>query len=858
MKKNYFLLFFLFGLLLSAQKVNIPDANFKQYLVSNFDTNGDGEMQLSEAQNVININCNDRNVISLEGILSFSNIQNLNCSSNKITSLDLQGLVKLQTLVCSSNKLTSLNVLGLSNVQYIYCDSNSLTSLHVQGLNKLEYLMSNFNRLTSLDLKNLPALKYVSCNYNALTSISLQNSNNLGYIDCSENSLVDMDVRNSANLITLICKRNKIESIDFSPVNKIDHLDCSSNKLTNLNTQLLTNLQTLNCIQNLLTSLNLQGLTKIKTVICAGNNINSINLHGLVNLKTLDCSVNPLSSLVLSGLINLQSLDCNQNNLTALTLQGLQNLQNLSCTHNLLSTLNTQENTKLQSILCYNNSLTSLFIKNGLNQSLNFDSNPNIKYICCDEGEMPYVQSLVNSYYYNQCAVNTYCSFTPGGDFNTIKGNARIDNNSGCDINGLSFFPIKYSINNGTTAGMMAGNSDGSYINYVQTGSYTLTPVFENPDYFIASPANKQFVFANSNSNTQTQDFCISANGTKNDLEVKIIPVNSVRPGFATTFRLIYKNKGNTILNGDVNFGFDLLKSEFVAADVSPNTATAGDLKWNFNNLKPFESKTIIITLKTLAPPTVNVNEKLTYTSNVNPVSEDLTEYDNHFSFVQTVVGSFDPNDKVCLEGDVITPNLIGKYVTYKIRFENTGTANAQQVVVKDLINTAMFDASSIIPITSSHSYKTRIIGNVIEFVFENIDLPFDYAHNDGYIVFKIKTLPNLTVGSQIKNKADIFFDYNLPLKTNEFSSLFQSLGTDDVELPKADFKIYPNPVKNLIKMESKKKIVSIEIFDLNGRIMSKSSVTENKIDVKTLKSAIYIIKANTKSGYYLKKIIKE
>src|SRR5690606_20906712 len=115
-----------------------------------------------------------------------------------------------------------------------------------------------------------------------------------------------------------------------------------------------------------------------------------------------------------------------------------------------------------------------------------------------------------------------------------------------------------------------------------------------------------------------------------------------------------------------------------------------------------------------------------------------------------------DPNDKTCLQGTGISQTQVGNYVHYLIRFENTGTANAQNIVVKDIIDTSKFDLSSLIAVCGSHSIVTRITGpNTVEFIFENIQLPFADATNDGYVVFKIRTLPNLTVGNAFSNTAN-------------------------------------------------------------------------------------------------------
>ncbi len=146
----------------------------------------------------------------------------------------------------------------------------------------------------------------------------------------------------------------------------------------------------------------------------------------------------------------------------------------------------------------------------------------------------------------------------------------------------------------------------------------------------------------------------------------------------------------------------------------------------------------------------------------------DDTPQDNTFAFNQTIVNSFDPNDKTCLEGSSVSTEMVGQYLHYMIRFENTGTAPAQNIIVKDIIDITKYDLSSLIPLTGSHPFTTRIVGtNKVEFIFENINLPSEPDSNDGYVAFKIKTKPTLVAGNSVANSASIYFDYNLPIVTN-------------------------------------------------------------------------------------------
>src|SRR5690606_34795541 len=110
--------------------------------------------------------------------------------------------------------------------------------------------------------------------------------------------------------------------------------------------------------------------------------------------------------------------------------------------------------------------------------------------------------------------------------------------------------------------------------------------------------------------------------------------------------------------------------------------------------------RNILLTYNVNSPseiPPVNGGDELTFGATVFPVIGDDTPYDNAFGLKQTVVNSFDPNDKMCLQGAVATPAVIGNYVHYLIRFENTGTFAAERVEVTDFIDATKFDLSTLV-----------------------------------------------------------------------------------------------------------------------------------------------------------------
>jgi hypothetical protein len=86
-----------------GQNVNIPDANFKAYLLGNtaINTNGDTEIQVSEAAAFNGtIYCSCMSISNLTGIEAFTALTFLECGLNQLTSLDVSQNTALTQLYC--------------------------------------------------------------------------------------------------------------------------------------------------------------------------------------------------------------------------------------------------------------------------------------------------------------------------------------------------------------------------------------------------------------------------------------------------------------------------------------------------------------------------------------------------------------------------------------------------------------------------------------------------------------------------------------------------------------------------------------------------------------------------------------
>ncbi|MBC7525563.1 MAG: T9SS type A sorting domain-containing protein [Flavobacterium sp.] len=838
---------------------NLPMVNMISCVNNNL-TN----LDLSGVPNLSNLNCKINNLTSLN-LNGLSSLFWLDCSNNQITILNTASLLSISIINCSSNQLLSLNLSNLNNLQNVNCSNNLMTSLLVNNSMLLQNLNCSNNQILNINASGLSNLQEFDCSYNLINSINTTGLINLQTFKCNNNQLATINVSGLTNLSQLYCLNNQLQTLNLDNLPNLYDLDFSNNLITTVNVSTNLSLQTLYCSNNQITAIDLTGLNNLIYFKCNYNNLTTFNVSNLPNLGIIQLAHNQLTSLSISNLQTINALDCSYNLLPSLTLFNLPNTFTINCNNNLITTLDLNGLSGLYGLSCNNNLLTSLFIK--VNEftygggDLDFSGNPNLQYICADEVKFTMIQNKINQYGYANCTVGSYCTFYPSGTYYLIQGTSRYDGNlNGCDSNDLLIPNMKFSVTNGSTIGNFIAGTSGTYSFPVLAGSNVVVPKFDNPSYYNSSPASVTVSFP-SNSSPFLQNFCITKNGNHNDLEITILPLSRAIPGFDVIYKIIYKNKGVTTQTGSINLSFNDNVLDFIIANPTISSQVTNTLTWTYINLLPFESREILVTLNLNSPmetPAVNSGDILNYTAVISGLTDE-DPIDNIANLNQTVVNSFDPNDKTCLQGTTITPSMIGKFVHYMIRFENNGTANAQNIVVKDIIDSSKFDINSLITISGSHTFETRISNtNKVEFIFQNINLPFDDANNDGYVSFKIKTKPNLVIGDTFSNSANIYFDYNFPIVTNNYTTTVQNtLGFQENYFIN-DIVAYPNPVKDFLSFKTENKIFKIEVYDIAGRILSSNLISENKIDLSVLKTGNYILKLYTEKGIMNTKIMKE
>jgi PKD repeat protein len=265
-----------------AQIVNIPDANFKSYLVGNssININLDAEIQVSEAQSYTGtINAVGLSITDLTGIEAFDSVTWVMVANNNISSVDLSNNLQMTHLYIENNLLTTLDVSNNIQLQLLSCANNDLTTLMLDSNVNIYTVDCQGNNITNLDMSDHPSLYMLYCQNNVLTSLDLSNCPGLTNVYCSNNLLPELNLDNDGALQHLECQYNQLVDLNVTDSWSLGWLDCSNNLLTcvDLNANfMLTNVY----------AMNNPNLTKVNLKNFYNTNILGLNFQ---NCPSLTC-----------------------------------------------------------------------------------------------------------------------------------------------------------------------------------------------------------------------------------------------------------------------------------------------------------------------------------------------------------------------------------------------------------------------------------------------------------------------------------------------------------------------------------------------------------------------------------------
>ena len=265
-------------------EANFPDANFRSYVQTEFDKDGDKKLSSAEIAAVKEIIASLRGIKNLKGIEFFTALETLNCVQCELTALDVSKNTELTRLECWDNKLTALDVSKNTKLTRLGCWKNKLTALDVSKNTELTSLNCGFNKLTELDVSKNTKLEMLDCESDSLlgsmrlTKLDVSQNKALKELDCYGIKMRELNVSGCTELEELDCGGNQLIALDVSNNVKLTRLRCGSNQLTALDVSKNLDLTGLYCRDNMLAVLDVSKNSKLESISCGKNGLTSLDL----------------------------------------------------------------------------------------------------------------------------------------------------------------------------------------------------------------------------------------------------------------------------------------------------------------------------------------------------------------------------------------------------------------------------------------------------------------------------------------------------------------------------------------------------------------------------------------------------
>lgn len=394
----------------------------------------------------------------------------------------------------------------------------------------------------------------------------------------------------------------------------------------------------------------------------------------------------------------------------------------------------------------------------------------------------------------------------------------------------------------------------GAFRMYADSGSFASSVNIPPPAYWNSIPITNLHGFTATNS-LDTSNFLLGFDNVVTDVSISAINQDILRYNNDIDYEILITNIGTQTETVDVTFEMDPGYT-FLGSDL-PAVVNGSTLTWGQVEVETFETVSVTATILN----GVNSGAQTTNTFNVSTNTSDANPTDNSVTLAATVTGPLDPNDKQVFPREELTSQEAndGKMLDYLIRFQNVGTDTAFNVYILDTLSNWL-DKSTLQMLTSSDDYEVSFLDtNVIEFRFNNIQLPdslVDEPNSHGFIAYRMRMKGGLSFTDTVYNNAAIYFDYEEPVITNTTKNYVQLI-TSTNENENYLLSVYPNPSNGKYYVNAKG---NVRVFDVSGKEVYRTSSfnAPTEVDLSALPSGVYTIQLTNKGGVFTGKVVRE
>ncbi len=394
---------------------------------------------------------------------------------------------------------------------------------------------------------------------------------------------------------------------------------------------------------------------------------------------------------------------------------------------------------------------------------------------------------------------------------------------------------------------------DGTYYFGLDTGSQVIEPI-PPPGWTTSGIASHNLNIVQND--TSGLDFAIRPLQYTHAPEVTLTPVSPPRCLTSALYQLRVINHGTTAATGTAYCVLDTALT-FISAVPPPDRINGDTLFWDYTGV--FVNQAVQFNLTVGVPGTAG--QSLLSTVCATDFDGTVQLAQDCYPLSQVVTCAYDPNDKSVQPPGVGTfaYTLRNEELTYLIRFQNTGNDTAFTVVLLDTLDPGL-DRTSFHVTNMTHPVQTSMTAEgVLQFRFENILLPdsnIDEPGSHGFVEYRIRPRSDLTEGSVIENRANIYFDLNAPIVTNTTSNTMVSVipGVRGPAAAERWLSVYPNPASDRLVVET---VVhgliqpELRLVSTLGDVVSVLEMSGARVEfsLSGLSNGIYFIQLVDKTG---------
>jgi Leucine-rich repeat (LRR) protein len=866
----------------------VPDDNFEQWLINlGYDTGViDDYVPTANINIITTLSLFSKKIEDLTGVEAFTALETLSIVSNKLVTVDVSKNLALISLDLSQNELTTLDLsqnIALTNVNL---HINKLTSLNIQNGANANISAANFKTTGNPDLAciNVDDVTYATTNWTQIdshTSFSLKCGFTYVPDDNFEQALIDLgydagaldDYVPDATIKTLttldISGKSIADLTGLQDFVALTSLNCSNNQLTVLNLSSNTALEILNASNNQIATISVDDNVALTSLDVSTNSIPTIDVSKNTSLTMLNVDANQLTNLDITNntlvtnvscknnlltsvtMVNdnnvLTNLDVSNNQLVAINVTVLGGLKVLNLENNAITNLDISKNDNLTAFNASNNQLQFLNFKNGANSAIStadfsITNNPSLTCVLVDD------VSYTTTNWTNIDATTIFsldCGLAYVPDDNFEKALINLGYDSGVRDN---YVPIA-NISGVTTLNLygkfvkdLTGIEYFAALEDLNCGFNTLTSLdlSSNKELKTLTCSNGQISNLNISQNTKLTSLDCSENNLSTLDISKNINLTSI---ICNT---------NTITNLDVTPQTSLTyldcSTNKITSLLVPQNAPIEKLYCGKNSLTSLDVSTNIAieTLSFAENDIVSLDLKSNTTlHHLHAESNKLTSLELPKSVIKVD----------CSGNELVTLDVSNTPAMIELRCSN------------NKLTTLNVENSAVIQLYCANNQLTSLdltTTRTIEFFASNNNLTSlniknglnDRMDNGDFVV---QNNPNLMC-VQVDNATYSTNTWTRIDSQMSFNEDCTALSITD-EVLEVDFAIYPNPVSDILNFKvENQQIKSVKIFNLMGKEVMSISANNNSlenINISQLSTGMYLIKLQTETTVFSRKIIK-